>query len=247
MRSGVYAIRNEVNGKQYIGSSVRLKIRRTHHFKALEAGVHKNRHLQAAFDKYGNDAFSFRILLFCNRSQCIEYEQLCLDKLRSEYNISPVAGSRLGVRVSNETKEKLRTISTGKRLSTEAKQKLSSAALGRKLSSEHKAKIGKGNKGKPVSSEARQMRREKSLAFWSVPENRERMKGASAGRRQSDETKEKRKAAYAAKSPEEKDKVVAAAHASWTGSKHTQETINKMKSTWARKRAERISAILDSL
>ncbi len=61
--------------------------------------------------------------------------------------------------MSEETKEKLRIINTGKKHSQETKDKLSkskigiSIGIGRKLSQEHKNNISKGNKGRLVSKE----------------------------------------------------------------------------------------------
>ncbi len=42
--SGIYAIRNVLNGKVYVGSAVNLKKRQIQHWADLVAGRHFNRH-----------------------------------------------------------------------------------------------------------------------------------------------------------------------------------------------------------
>lgn len=53
MEAGVYVIKNNVNGKQYVGSSIDLHMRRIQHFSKLRCGKHINSHLQNAYNKYG--------------------------------------------------------------------------------------------------------------------------------------------------------------------------------------------------
>ena len=106
MKSGLYQIRNKINGKEYIGSSVNIKHRWSVHKCYLNQGVHDNPHLQAAWNKYGADAFVFMIIEYCENY--LEKEQYLLDVIDPEYNMSKVAGtsSRLGVKSSFEHKRK---------------------------------------------------------------------------------------------------------------------------------------------
>jgi len=60
--SGIYGIINLKNNKIYIGLSTRLNVRKKSHFNALKRGNHINKYLQSAFNKYGEDAFSFIVL-----------------------------------------------------------------------------------------------------------------------------------------------------------------------------------------
>ena len=94
---GVYKIRNLISGKFYIGSTVSFRNRRDAHFKELRSGVHNNRRLQAAFNKYGENAFVFEpIEIIDHEDKLLEREQYYLDTLlpfgRSGYNISKLAG-----------------------------------------------------------------------------------------------------------------------------------------------------------
>jgi len=58
--------------------------------------------------KNGYSNFSLEILEYCAASKCIEREQYYLDHLKPEYNILKVAGSSLGFKHSDVTKEKIR-------------------------------------------------------------------------------------------------------------------------------------------
>lgn len=62
MARGIYKIINIVNNKFYVGSAVDLKRRKTRHFSELRTGKHNNRHLQAAWLKYGEQAFVFVVV-----------------------------------------------------------------------------------------------------------------------------------------------------------------------------------------
>lgn len=62
MARGIYKIINVINNKFYVGSAVDLKRRKTRHFSELRTGKHKNRHLQAAWEKYGEQAFVFVVV-----------------------------------------------------------------------------------------------------------------------------------------------------------------------------------------
>lgn len=62
MARGIYKIINVVNNKFYVGSAVDLKRRKTRHFSELRNGKHNNRHLQAAWQKYGEHAFVFVVV-----------------------------------------------------------------------------------------------------------------------------------------------------------------------------------------
>lgn len=55
-KSGIYRIVNLANDKFYIGSAVNLERRWYMHRNRLNAGKHRNAHLQAAWSKYGEAA-----------------------------------------------------------------------------------------------------------------------------------------------------------------------------------------------
>ena len=86
MKSGIYKIENKVNGKVYIGSSNSIKRRWQKHKALLRHGKHQNSHLQAAWDKYGEDNFSFSVIELCPIDQLISREQYFIDSINPEYN-----------------------------------------------------------------------------------------------------------------------------------------------------------------
>lgn len=63
--SGVYEIRNALNNKRYIGSSINIYRRWRDHKRMLNLSVHPNKHLQSAWNKYGEKHFVFKILETC--------------------------------------------------------------------------------------------------------------------------------------------------------------------------------------
>jgi group I intron endonuclease len=60
--AGIYQITCTANGKKYIGSSLSIERRFTHHKTQLKYNKHINNHLQNAWNKYGKDSFVFEIL-----------------------------------------------------------------------------------------------------------------------------------------------------------------------------------------
>ena len=89
---GVYCITNTINGKVYIGATVDLDRRCKNHRSSLQKHIHHNSHLQAAWDKYGEDAFTFSVIVECSRDMLETFEQATIDKYdaaNTGYNIQP--------------------------------------------------------------------------------------------------------------------------------------------------------------
>lgn len=96
--SGVYQIKCTSDGKFYIGSAVDVHDRCEHHQSGLRRGDHPNGHLQAAWNKYGEENFEFTALELTNRSNLLNAEQGWLDKTKSfkseiGFNIFNTSGS----------------------------------------------------------------------------------------------------------------------------------------------------------
>ena len=126
MPSGIYQIACSANGKVYVGSALVLSRRKAQHFNRLRAGVHNSRHLQNAWNKYGQSAFHFSMLCECSPED--------LERLEAEA-IRNVPQSRLfNVRLSVETNR-------GTKWSAESRARIA----GRKFSAEaykKRAEIG---------------------------------------------------------------------------------------------------------
>lgn len=75
-KTGVYFIRNNINGKLYVGSTKsKFHARKTRHKRSLELGNHDNEHLQSSWDKYGEVNFTFGIFYVTNMD--IELWEYC--------------------------------------------------------------------------------------------------------------------------------------------------------------------------
>lgn len=155
-KSGVYEIVNTVNGKRYIGSSVEIYRRFRYHKNLLRNGLHTNIHLQRAWNLDGESAFAFNLLLLCDKNMTLFYEQICIDGLRCEYNISKsTTATMLGISPSEATRQKLRMVHLGKPKSEEARRKMSEA--GKNRSEEHRRKLSEWQKGRTLSEERRRV------------------------------------------------------------------------------------------
>lgn len=84
--SGIYCLINIKNGKRYVGSSKNIAKRIWEHRANLRHNSHDNRHLQNAWNKYGEKCFDFFVLEKCNIEELIEREQFYIDTLKPEYN-----------------------------------------------------------------------------------------------------------------------------------------------------------------
>lgn len=141
MRSGVYEILNAVNGKVYIGSAVNFKKRRAGHLYHLRRNTHRNPHLQCAWNKYGEDSFLFLPVehVVLDKNELVSREQFWIDALNAcdrakGYNISPTAGSQLGLVHSEKTRLKMSLAHKGHETSDETRAKISKAQKGQKRS-----------------------------------------------------------------------------------------------------------------
>jgi group I intron endonuclease len=179
--TGVYQIRNLVNGKIYVGSTTKsFRSRWADHRTAMLRGDHRNPKLQNAWNKYGPSCFVFEILVACPRELCIHFEQIVMDRLLAfseGYNLLPVAGSSLGLKHSEETKAKLSKLKKGTKHSPETNAKIAAAQTGKKRSHETCEKI-----------------RALKLGVKRSPETCVKIGIASASRRHSDTTRAKMKA-----------------------------------------------------
>ncbi|ERL54968.1 GIY-YIG nuclease family protein [Psychrobacter aquaticus] len=113
MNSGIYEIRNMLNNKIYIGSSINIKSRIKRHFNDLKKGSHHSLFLQRSFNKHGSENFSYRIIEITSQDNLLPCEQFYLDTLKPAYNISKNAGNTLGIKHSPEVVERNRLRNSG--------------------------------------------------------------------------------------------------------------------------------------
>lgn len=138
--SCIYEIRNLINNNVYLGSTNNLMYRRNYHLNHLRKGNHTNRHLQAAWNKYGEKNFELDIITFCNPEELFIVEQKFLDEWNPEYNISKYAQvpTKRGDKLSPEHIKKISVSNTGKVRTEESKRKQSQSRMGITYSDETK-------------------------------------------------------------------------------------------------------------
>jgi group I intron endonuclease len=111
MKSGVYKIRNLVNGRLYVGSSKDIQVRWAEHRTDLRKGVHVNPHLQRAWNKYGEGSFAFEFIERTKAKRLIEREQHWMDfhdVVKTGYNVLPSARpGRRGLKHTAEARAKM--------------------------------------------------------------------------------------------------------------------------------------------
>jgi len=215
MTSGIYEIRNMVNGHRYIGSSVNLHKREIKHFCELGKNTHHSSHLQRAYNLYGKDNFVFTVLYECLPEELTRCEQEELDLLKPEYNTCKRAYSSLGRKMSIDARNKVslarrawittdearENISKSKRgekhpmyhkqFSEERKRRISLAKKGVPVSEEHKRKIAEAHKGKLASEETKKKMSVAHLGKIFTEETKNNMSLAQLGKHHTEETKKK--------------------------------------------------------
>ena len=140
--SGVYEIRNTINGSRYIGSSMNISNRLKKHAGMLRNKKHHSVHLQRAWNKFGEASFIMKPLIYCDPEMSLFYEQICLENLKPEYNVATCAeASARGAKRSEETKRKISEVQKGRTITKEAIQRAIKSRKGYKHSEETKAKI----------------------------------------------------------------------------------------------------------
>ena len=144
MTCGIYRIYNKIDGKSYIGSSCHIEKRFKEHKAALRKGIHVNKHLQGAWNKYGEDAFEFKVVEVVDRDHLLEEETVHINLVSSEqsYNIVKNAEAPMtGRKHSEETKCRLSKAHTNKWNDAEYKIKMAALYVGKTHLQSSKEKI----------------------------------------------------------------------------------------------------------
>jgi group I intron endonuclease len=187
MTTGIYKITIEGCERFYIGSALDFAKRRSHHISELRGSRHRNTHLQRAYEKYGEDKFSFEIVEECATDDLIAREQVWIDKydFSALINICPTAGNTLGRKHSDETRKLISENHydvSGKSNPQYGLRGELSPNWGRKHSDETRRKISEANKGKEPWSKGKKR-----------PKHSEKMAGENNhfyGKKHTDEARE---------------------------------------------------------
>lgn len=162
MKSGIYIIKNIVNGKRYVGSSHNIFVRMHKHLYRLRNGTHGIRDLQEEFSTLGEINFNISVLHYCPVVFLTLYEQNAQDALNPEYNTLKKAARH---DTSEETKAILRDLNLGKVMSDSACRKMAIAKIGTAHhcvphSEESKKKMSDSKKGRPSPKRGTKMSEE---------------------------------------------------------------------------------------
>lgn len=170
-QSGIYKIQSLIKKERiYIGSAINLKNRKACHLSKLRLGKHANKKLQNHYNKYGADDLIFTVLEYCKPSLLIKKEQEHINFNNPFFNINPIAGSSLGRKTTEETKQKMR----------KPRRNFVPWNKGIKCSEETKIKISKINKGM-----------QNMLGKHHSEESKRKMSISRTGLKRSQETKDK--------------------------------------------------------
>lgn len=138
---GIYIIQNLVNGNIYVGSSSNIKRRFSQHKSTLRHNTHKNKHLQNAWNKYGEENFEFVVIEHHSYPEKIlGRENKCIRLYKPEYN---------NIRVNSEGRF-VHSEETKRKIGLKSKEKfIKNPALKQQLIDLHKGKDpwNKGKKG----------------------------------------------------------------------------------------------------
>lgn len=202
------------NGHRYIGSARNFDKRRRGHLTALRHQKHHSRALQRAWNKYGD--FVFRPIVICREQDLFFYEQICLDNLRPEYNVSPSASGTRGLKWTEESRKK----------------KIGVRVDGRKISDGMMAAMSPSER-KERAKKARSSWSQASLASYAITRK-------ANGRSEASKKKasDANKASW--KNPEIRKKRIErmkAAIAAMEPYRHSDSAKKKMRDYWARRRA----------
>lgn len=164
----IYRATNKVNGKAYIGQTVRtLEQRKVQHLKSKNC-----RAFNHALQKYGSENFEWDVLYTAPDLETLNFmEDYYITKhntlgpdgynlmaggkngVHSEETKQKISKAKIGIRCSESTKEKIGNANRGnksalgKKHSLESQQKRSKTLKGRRLSDEHRLKLSESHKG----------------------------------------------------------------------------------------------------
>jgi group I intron endonuclease len=131
---GIYAIKNTINAKTYVGLTTDTGQRFLYHKRRLRDGTHKNGHLQASFNKYGRAVFEFMILEECVEKKLVEKEKFWIAKLDTcnrMLGYNKTFGGEFG-RLHPDIYKKYSKLYKNRPISEEQKKKISKTLTGRK-------------------------------------------------------------------------------------------------------------------
>jgi group I intron endonuclease len=181
----IYKATNILNGKSYIGKTVKtMESRKARHKREAEKDYYTNSLFHRAIRKYGFGAFQWQELTECIDEADLNYMETfmivshcthmsdggynmtwggtggdtwsgCLNREERARKISEANKGKKRTPEQNKKQSEIRTGEKHKSFSEEARKNMSKARTGRRLSEESKRKIGDKHKGKIYSEESK--------------------------------------------------------------------------------------------
>lgn len=172
----VYKLICTANKRFYIGSAADFSQRKTRHLRDLRAGTHINIFLQRTFDKYGEDAFKWKLINVNTLAEARALEQHYIDKHSQSKRCMNIGKSASGgdnltrhpnkkaivKRIAKTLRAKVAALSEAERKEKWGQSGALNGMYGKTHTKEARAKIRKANlgrtptnKGVPMSEEQR--------------------------------------------------------------------------------------------
>lgn len=184
---GIYRILNKFNGNVYIGqvhANKGHKRRWIEHVYALRRNTHYNKHLQSAWNKYGEDAFVFEMVEEISDEGQLDFvEQRWINQTWNfSYNIQPTAGgSCLGQKrvLTDVAKDNIAAANKARAWTEKDRENQSRLLKGIKRTAKFKARRREIMLGSTQSFETRKKKSDKLKGRKFSPETIEKMRQAA--------------------------------------------------------------------
>lgn len=157
MASGIYIITCDITGRVYVGSSNNIQRRFWEHKSTLRNSNHANEYLQNAWNKHGEDNFTFEVLQYCSENSRYKIEHfwcivLSCHNRKYGFNLLPTDPYQ---QFQDKTTIEKRTIKRNETIrnrgylhNEESRNKIRMSNKGKKLSDIQKDKISKSLSGR---------------------------------------------------------------------------------------------------
>lgn len=202
----VYLIKNLTNGKSYVGQSKQNDIHtrwNSHKSRSKKEKKSGCSAMNAAFQKYGVENFSFNIICVCFDEDRLEYEKFYIKHFNTVspngYNLTDGGESPV---MSAVTREKMRNVNIGRKHTDETRMRMSIAQRTSVLCIEKLRILNKNQKGKTYTEERKRKMSESRKGIPKSEEHRRKISQAKKGKpghTPSEETKQKLRDAFKGK------------------------------------------------
>lgn len=140
MNGSIYKITCKLNNKVYIGQTIRnIEDRWKQHLKDSKQAKYKHSHFYRAMNKYGSESFSIETIDLVESEDINELKEILnklerfyisnLNSFKKGYNSSWGGEGNLGLKHTEESKEKMRQANLGKSVPDHVRKKISESSI----------------------------------------------------------------------------------------------------------------------